>query len=458
MNRLYQPTDIASLVFFRVVFGILGLVDVLSTWIYYHFTKRAYEPGNFQFTYYGFEWVQPLPEPFLPIFFVLLSVAAAFIAIGYRYRVATLFFAFGFLYTFLLEKAHYLNHGYLYSWIAFIMIFLPAHRNFSVDVLKKPALKLEKIPFWCLGILPFLMAVVYFYGGIAKINPDWLNAMPLKLWLKSKSNLFLIGPILEKEITAYFMAYGGLALDLFVVFFLLFRKTRIWALLFVLFFHFVNLLVFNIGIFPFLSITLTLLFFPPDFPRKGFFWLKARIKPLAKLETWWQNQTTIESETSLPLWQNQTRWRPLINTGLVLLAIIHLTVPLRHHLFQGDVTWTEEGHRYSWRMMLRSKQGYGHFIVENKATGEREKVRPRKYLGSKQNRKLYTHPDMILQFAHFLQKEYKKQGKDVAVYAEIQAKLNGRPYQVYIDPDVDLTQEQWSFWKQSDWIVPEKRE
>lgn len=456
MKFLYLPVDIASLVFFRVAFGILGLIDVLSTWIYYHFEKQAFEPENFQFTYYGFEWTEPLPEPFLSIFFILLSLAAILITIGYQYRIATVFFAFGFTYTFLLEKAHYLNHGYLFCWISFIMIYLPAHRNFSIAVLKRPELRINTIPAWCLLILPFLMGMVYFFGGVAKINEDWLNAMPLKLWLKSKSDLFLIGPILAKEATAYFMAYGGLALDLFVVFFLLFRKTRIWALFFVLFFHFVNLLIFNIGIFPFLSTTLTLLFFPPDFPRKIFRWCKKRIPKLGLLENWWEQSLEDTAVEPGALWQKAPRWRLWINTALLGLILIHLTLPLRHHFFPGDVAWTEEGHRYSWRMMLRSKQGHGHFIVENKKTGERDKVISRNYLSHKQNRKLYTHPDMILQFAHYLRDVYQKEGKEVAVYAEIKVRLNGRPYHVYVDPEVDLSQEKWCFFKKTDWILPEE--
>ncbi|MCB0583358.1 MAG: hypothetical protein KDD10_29025, partial [Phaeodactylibacter sp.] len=63
IQRLFQPVDIASLVFFRVVFGILGFADVLNTYIYYHWMVDAYDPEKFRFRYYGFEWVHPLPEP-----------------------------------------------------------------------------------------------------------------------------------------------------------------------------------------------------------------------------------------------------------------------------------------------------------------------------------------------------------------------------------------------------------
>jgi hypothetical protein len=155
------------------------------------------------------------------------------------------------------------------------------------------------------------------------------------------------------------------------------------------------------------------------------------------------------------MWQAAPRNRTLILSGLGVLMAMHLLLPLRHHLYPGDVAWTEEGHRYSWRMMLRSKIGFGKFKVVNQDTGEETIVRPRDYLSERQERKLYGHPDMILQFAHFLEKEFEAEGQEVAVYANIRCKLNYRDYHDYIDPERDLTQVEWSFWAPSDWILPE---
>lgn len=457
IQRLFQPVDIASLVFFRVVFGILGFADVLNTYIYYHWMVDAYDPEKFRFRYYGFEWVHPLPEPFLSLFFLMLCGLAILVMLGKWYRVSSLLFALGFAYTFLLEKSHYLNHGYLFCWVSFVMIFLPAHRQFSADVLRRPGLKSDTAPFWCLFLLQFMMGVVYFYGGIAKLNADWLNAIPLKQWLEQKSNAPVIGPLLGQDWMAYFMAYGGLLLDLTVVFFLLFRKTRPWAFAATLFFHLMNHLVFNIGIFPFLSVALTALFFPPDFPRRLFRKLLSRASWLRRIEDWWEREVAGCSVPQVPLWQQADRWRGAIAAALLLVVLFHLLVPLRHHLFPGDVAWTEEGHRYSWRMMLRSKQGYGIFIVRDKATGEETDIDPVDWLEKKQLRNLYTHPDMILQFAHHLKDAYREQGKDVEVFADIRAQLNFREYCAYIDSTVDLAREEWQFFRHSQWILPEER-
>ncbi|MEM1323630.1 MAG: HTTM domain-containing protein [Bacteroidota bacterium] len=459
MRFLFRPVDISALVFFRVLFGILGFIDVFAFWTYKHLYKQSFDPANLQFRYYGFEWVLPFPEPLMSIFLLIIMAAAVGVALGWRYRLCTTVFAFGFAYTFLVEKAYYLNHGYLFTVLSFLMIALPAHRAWSADVLRRPELRLRQIPYWPLFLLQFLMGVVYFFGGIAKINADWLNAMPLKLWLKAKSNMWLIGPIWANEWAAYFMSYGGLLLDLFVVFFLIFRRTRPWAFAAVLFFHLVNSVVFKIGIFPWLSIGLTLLYFPSDTPRRIANWLVQRIPRLAGIGRWWERRLE-RAGTPPPLGIDYSpQQRQLITTAFIALMLINVALPLRHHYFAGDVTWTEEGHRYAWRMMLRSKQGYGNFLIRTPAEGDITKVRPRNYLKGKQERKMYTHPDMILQFAHFLRDEFEAQGyKDVEVYANIKVKLNGRKYWPYIDPTVDLAQVEWSFLEEAEWILPEGEE
>ncbi|MCB0550310.1 MAG: HTTM domain-containing protein [Phaeodactylibacter sp.] len=457
IHRISQPVNIASLVFFRIAFGILGFADVLNTYIYYHWMVDAYDPEKFHFRYYGFEWVHPLPEPLLSIIFLTTCALAILVALGKWYRISSLLFAFGFTYTFLLEKAHYLNHGYLFCWVSFVMAFLPAHRQFSGDVLRRPGLKADTVPYWCLFLLQFLMGVAYFYGGIAKLNADWLQAIPLKQWLEQKSGNPLIGPLLGQEWVAYFMAYGGLLLDLTVVFFLFFRKTRPWAFAAVLFFHLMNHLTFNIGIFPFLSVALTALYFPPDFPMRIYERLEGRLSFLLKIRSWWEKRTAAGQAADVPLWQQSPRWRAPITLGILAIVLFHLLVPLRHHLFPGDVAWTEEGHRYSWRMMLRSKQGYGTFLVRDKHTGTEEEVDPVDWLEKKQLRNLYTHPDMILQFAHHLRDVYQAKGQDVAIFADIRVELNFREYHTYIDPTTDLAQEEWHFFRHSDWVLPEKR-
>lgn len=457
-NWLWQPIDIAGLVFFRIAFGILGFVDLAGGFGYYHLWVGAFDPDRFQFRYYGFEWLPSFPEPFMSLYFLVGMALALAVAVGWRYRWTAPLFALFFSYYFLLEKAHYLNHGYLFCWISWVMAVLPAWRAFSVDVWQKPQERTPLIPRWSFIILPFLMGVVYFFGGIAKLNADWmLNAMPLKLWMKAKHDLFLIGPLLQQEWVPWIMSWGGALLDLSIVFLMLGKRTRKWGFIFAVLFHLSNHLIFNIGIFPYLSIILTSLYFGASWPGRM---LNIIIDKWAKAQQWalkWQ--TKVESQASSPtrLWQQAKAWQRPISIVFVVVILIHVFLPLRHWLYPGDVAWTEEGHRYAWRMMLRSKRGRGHFILKDLQTGEERRLRPQSELLPKQARKMWTHPDMILQYAHHLRDQELAEGKQVAIYAHVKVKLNDGKYHPYVDSERDLAQEEWSMIYPSDWILPEEK-
>ncbi len=460
MNKLFEPVDIAPLVFFRVIFGILGFADMMGVWIYYHLYKGYFNPDNFQFKYMGFEWVPVLPEPFMSLFFLITMTAAIFIVLGRNYRFSTVIFAIGFTWQFFLEKSLYLNHGYLFCWISWIMVFLPANRQWSYDVIKNPALKSDVIARWSLWILPFLMGVVYFFGGIAKINADWLNGSPLNLWLQNVKNMPLLGPVWGHEITPLVMAWSGMLLDLTAAFFLMFKNTRKWILGFILFFHLTNTLIFQIGIFPWLSICLSLLFFPPGDFRKWFSFLKRKIKKLENVESWWERVSPQPANSVHDFYATNRPLPPAypkkkVMTALAVILLIHFSLPLRHHLFKGDVAWTEEGHRYSWRMMLRSKRGYGNFTVKEFDSGQIIKIRERDYLTDRQREKLFTHPDMIWQFAQHLKETWHKKGvENIGIYANVRVRLNGRHSQVYINPETNLATVKWQFFQSADWVLP----
>ena len=170
-DRLFAPLDAASLVYFRVLFGALMLV---ITWRYIdHDWIRDYfiEP-DYNFTYLGFDWVKPWPDTWLYIHFYGLALLSIFVILGILYRLSALLPAVGFTYIFLLEQARYLNHYYLICLVSLVMIFLPAHRTLSVDARLRPALRRETAPAWCIWLLRLQIGLVYFYGGVAKINWD----------------------------------------------------------------------------------------------------------------------------------------------------------------------------------------------------------------------------------------------------------------------------------------------
>ncbi len=449
ISNFSDPVPIYTLVWLRIALGLLGAGDILGNGIYYHWYRDSF--SGFTFRYLGFEWVHPLPEPFLSLFFVVGFLAGIAVAVGWRFRFTAPFFALCFTYLYLLEKGHYLNHAYLFIWLVWLLALSPAWREWSLDVRRDPGQWSPVAPKWSVYLFPLLMGLVYFFGGWNKINYDWLiEAMPLHLWLSARAEMPVLGPLFALKGTAYVMAWGGMLLDLLCPFLLLHRRLRWVALGFLVFFHATNHLIFNIGIFPYLSLVMTSLFFEPDWPRRAVTWLAARVPVVNRWRTGWIQRIGERPPARIA-------WHPR-PAALALLIGLHLFLPLRHHFFGTDVNWTEEGHRYSWRMMLRSKQGTGYFRLVDAETGREEIIHPQDSLDLRQYRKMVTHPDMILQYAHHLRDVRAGAGQRVRVYGEFRVRLNGRRLQPFIDRDTDLARTEWSWLSAKPWVLPELRE
>lgn len=408
--------------------------------IHFGWIRSYYIRPDFLFTYYGFSWVRPWPGDWMYAHVTLLGVLGFFIAIGLFYRVSTVLFFPLFTYLFLLDQANYLNHFYFVSLISFLMMFLPAHRWASVDAWLRPSLRSQTTPFWCLWILKAQLAVVYIGAGVAKINDDFLNGQPMRMWLAERGGDRLlgwhIGEYLTEEWAVWFFSYGGLLFDLFIVPALIWKRTRIFAFVAVLFFHLMNAFLFDIGIFPWFSIAATLLYLPPNWPRR----LMRSLRPATMFDT-------AAHESASPSRRNAV-------IGFVAIyMLVQILVPLRHFLYPGTVHWTEEGHRFSWHMKLRDKDAEGKFWTLDKATGGRSPVRLRDYLSPRQAGKMLKTPDMILQFAHHLKDEFRKKGRDIEVYAEIMVSLNSREPQLMIDPEVNLADVERTL-GHATWILP----
>lgn len=395
----------------------------------------------FRFTYTFFHWLEPLPAPGMYVLYTLFLILGVCILLGAYYRIATAIFAVGFAYSFLLTKEYYLNHGYLYVFICFLMALLPAHRKFSWDVDRGRVPETDRVAWWQVYLLPLLMGVVYFYGGLAKLQADWLAAKPLKIWLSARADYWLIGELLASETMAYFMAYGGLILDLSAPFLLLWHRTRVYVLVVILFFHLTNTMIFLIGIFPWMSIALSLMYFPASRFRAVLYRLRPGLQTYPLVLSYHR--------------PSRSRQNAIIAVLLLFLGY-HLLMPFRHHLYEGDVNWTEEGHRFSWRMMLRSKSGRGFFLIRANEKDSPWVAQPRDFLTPRQRRKLLTHPDMIYEFAQYLGRYYAEKGyTGVAVYAHVEASLNRRPFIPLVDAKVNLLDAQWSIFCHDEWIYPE---
>lgn len=437
-DRLNQPADILPLVYFRVIFGILMAVEVYryfnAGWI-----GRYYIEPDFLFKYFGFDWVQPLPGNGMYLHFFGLGVLAILIIMGLWYRWVMPLFFLGFTYVFLLAQATYLNHFYLICLVSFVLIFLPANRFAAWDVRRKPELRLDSVPIWTIWLLRFQIAIPYIYGGIAKLNADWLRGEPMRDWLSMRTDFPLIGHLFTEEWMVYAFSYGGLVFDLLVIPLILWRPTRWMAVIWLVIFHFMNNQLFSIGIFPWFMLFATPIFFPDHWLRKSLTYLGAGLPPASKVA------------------QRTTDAFQLRSVGFAMLmgfVALNLTLPFRHHLYPGHVSWTEEGHRFAWHMKLRGKDGVTRFRVVDRQSAQEWFINPADYLTDRQQRKMPTRPDMILQFSHHLGKLWSEEGfEHVEVYAIANARLNDHAFQPLIFPDVDLVQETRSLWRAS-WIVP----
>src|ERR1700686_674084 len=90
-RKLFAPVDIASLVFFRIAFGLVMLWMVQKVWSLHRISRWWIEPP-FLFKYAGFSWVHPWPGNGLYIHWILLGVFALFVTVGFFYRTSAALF------------------------------------------------------------------------------------------------------------------------------------------------------------------------------------------------------------------------------------------------------------------------------------------------------------------------------------------------------------------------------
>ncbi|MFD2245913.1 HTTM domain-containing protein [Pontibacter ruber] len=434
------PVSAAPLAVFRIIFGGMMLGSIVrfmaKGWVY-----DLYVMPKVYFPYYGFEWVKPLGETGMYTLFGLMALSALGIMLGLFYRWSATLFFLSFTYVELIDKTNYLNHYYFVSIVALLMMLVPAHRHFSLDVLRRPQLWVSQLPRWTVLIFQLQLGLVYFYAGVAKLNTDWLlEAMPLRFWLPAHTHLPLIGPLLDKVWVAYVFCWFGAFYDLTIPFFLSWRKSRPLAYLTVVVFHVLTAVLFQIGMFPYIMMLSTLVFFSAGFHEK----ILNLLRSIARVKS-------PENTIFAPV------FRPVQSILLTLLAVhfvLQVLVPWRFLLYPDKLFWTEQGYRFSWRVMLMEKTGTAFFYVRDPRTGRETEIHNRDYLTVNQEKMMATQPDMLLQFAHMLRDDFKAKGMPAPqVRAEAYVSMNGRGSRLLINPQTNLAAEEESFLPKY-WILP----
>ncbi|WP_333712192.1 HTTM domain-containing protein [Yoonia sp.] len=438
---LSTPVSGLSLAAFRIALGALLVWDCWR-FIKYDRVYRYWVQPEFNFTYSGFGWVTPLPDPWIHLAWLLVGISAFFVMLGLFYRVSIVVLTVTFSYFFLLDKAEYLNHFYLVILFLILMCFLPAHRQLSLDARLFPQVRGDHVPYASVFILRMQMEIMLIFAGIVKLTPDWLAGEPLGLWLRAQSNDFFFGFMFHYDWVILAGAWGTVALHVLGAPLLLWKKTRLVTFLVYCFFHSMNAVFFNIGIFPWMTIAATTIFFAPDWPRRVARWLLGRFE-------------------DLPAYNPPARPQARPISALALAAIVgwvgvQVALPLRAGAFPTEVRWSGDGHRFSWRMRIYDRKAEGHFIVS--ANGEEWIVDPTDYLTKRQAGKMLVRSDMVHQFAGYLETVWREAGyEDVAVRADILKSLNGRPAQPFVDPTVDLTKAPLAYLSPDPWVLSLER-
>ena len=405
---------------------------IITGWV-----KRNLVDPQFTFTFIGFEWLQPLPCLGMYFYFIVMGTLGICIALGYKYRYSIIAFALLWTGVYLMQKTAYNNHYYLLILIATIMAFLPANKNYSLDARSNPALRSNKMYAYVKWIIVLQLLIVYTYASLAKLYGDWLDFSIIQILFKNKINYPVIGGLLQEPMLHSIVGISGILFDLLIVPALLWKPTRKWAFAASIFFHLFNSIVFQIGIFPYLAMAFSVFFFEPEVIRKIFF----------KNKELYQGDEVIVPKN-----------RKLILGILGSYFLIQLVLPIRHYFINDDVLWTEEGHRMSWRMMLRSRTGITSFKVVNSTTQNSFLVNLDDYLTKAQKNKISCYPDFMWQFTQRLKQEYKEKGEEISVYVNSRVSVNGKPYQQFIDPEIDLGKVSWNHLKHNQWILPSQQQ
>jgi hypothetical protein len=440
---LQEPISLAPLASFRALFGALMFYSTLR-FVFNGWVESLYLEPDFLFHWIDSAYLDWLAGPPLYIYFALMALSSLGICFGLFYRASCIIFFLTFSSVELLDKSNYLNHYYFVSLISFLLIFLPADRSFSLRSGAKKTLAAR----WICWIIPAQIGLVYFFAGLAKLNSDWLlSAQPLTIWLEAKSDLPLIGPLLALDSSAYAFSWMGAIYDLSIPFLLAFSLTRPLAYLAVTAFHLLTAMLFPIGVFPWVMMASSLIFFSAS-------WHQDKQNRIARLLASFFRSSKGLFELRSAKGNSPIKLSRLSSAIIIAFFLLQIMIPLRYLTYDGNIFWNERGYRFSWRVMLMEKAGYISFQVEDLSSGGRNVERVSDYLSPNQEKMMATQPDMILDFVAYLEKLYQDKGLDqISIYADSWVSLNGRGSTRYISPEIDLLQLSKKERIQRSWIL-----
>ncbi|MHC5308564.1 HTTM domain-containing protein [Myroides sp. LJL116] len=431
-KKAFYPMDNSALIVFRIIFGFLFACEsfgaIATGWV-----RDNLVEVKMTFSFIHMDFLQVLVGPQMYVYFGLMGIASLGVMLGYRYRLSIILVTLLWAGAYFLQKTSYNNHYYLLLIISLFMCFLPANDYCSLDVKNKRHKSRLWMPVYVKWLFIGQIFLVYFYGTLAKFYPDWLNGDFIGLMYQYANIPDSFKAIFTEQWFVLSIAYLGILFDALIVPLLLYKPTRNYAFFGALVFHLFNSITLQIGIFPYFALSFAVFFYSPSFIRSLF----------------------LKRKPALELTKQDLETKYLSNVQLSILGtlfVIQILLPLRGYLLRSDMLWTDQAHRLSWRMMLRSRSGYTYYTVEDKNSKKRHSFDLDTMLTPKQQARLNT-PDMIWQMAQVIKKHYAQKGQDVQVFARSYVSINNRTYRPFVDSEVDLASQKWDYFWPATWIL-----
>lgn len=428
-KKLNESVSSDTLAIFRIVISLVSLCKAIS-YLTNNKIKTYYVDPKFFFSYFGdinFIWEN---QYIFYIEFTALALIAWFVIIGLWYRISNILLFVILTHLFIIDKSLYQDYDYLLCLCSFMLMILPCNAYLSYDnKIKDRITQRPKIPKWMVYILYLQLNIPYFFEGITKLNPDWLNAQPLTVFLYFKQIDFIVR-YFDIVLFAKWMSYIEVGYLLLIPILLWIKKTKNIGICIAVIMNIINNKIFYYDTVHLTLSTLSLLVFLDTK------WIHQIIKFIYK-----KDSSLVELQYNQDI--NHTKKMSFLAYICSVYIVIQLVIPLRPFVLSyKDRIWFAQGNRFSWQMRTHIKNVKVKFVSntvnKNKNT---KKLDDTEINILKPHQKIYMeeHPNELLEFVHHVNKIYNTKGyTNDYITAVSKASLNGRQYQAYINPNINL--------------------